>query len=177
MVVIGIDLAGKETNPTGICVLHNKEVRTYIQYRDEEIVDTVNKEQPEIVAIDAPLTKGIRLCDKMLREYGVLPANYPGMNTLAERGIRIVERLENFNVIEVSVEVTKRLLGFVENEPIRIQKKFIEMGFSGDVVSKKLSDDEIDAVICAITGELHLLGKTKEIGNKNGRIVVPDVNI
>jgi predicted nuclease with RNAse H fold len=177
MVVIGIDLAGKETNPTGICILNNKEIRTYIRHSDEEIVSTVNKEQPEIVAIDAPLSTGIRLCDKMLREYGVLPANYPGMNTLAERGMRIAKRLENFNVIEVSVEVTRRLLGFVEKEPIKIQKKLVEMGFSGDVVVKKLSADEIDAILCAITGELHILGKTKEIGNKKDRIVVPDVNI
>lgn len=177
MVVIGIDLAGKETNPTGICILHNKEIQTRVLYRDEEIISTVNREQPEIVAIDAPLSTGIRLCDKMLREYGVLPANYPGMTTLAERGMRIARTLEHFNVIEVSAKVTRRLLGFVEKEPIKVQKKLIEMGFSGDVVSKKLSPDEIDAILCAITGQLHLLGKTKEIGNKNDKIVIPDVNI
>lgn len=177
MVIIGIDLAGKETNPTGICVLRNREVQTYITHHDEEIINLVNKESPEIVAVDAPLSTGIRLCDKMLREYGVLPANYPGMTTLTKRGMKIAEKLKTFNVIEVSAEVTKRLLGFLEKEPIKIQKKLIEMGFLGDVVSKKLTSDEIDAVFCAITGELHILGKTKEIGNEKGKIVVPNVNI
>jgi len=54
--LIGLDLAGKSSRPSGICLWWGKEVRTFVLYTDNEIIRLVKIFQPDIVAIDAPLS-------------------------------------------------------------------------------------------------------------------------
>lgn len=80
MIAVGIDLAGKEKNPTGLCSIFRKEecgeVMLSTLYRNKDIVEYANSMNPDIVAIDAPLIEGeikIREGDRILKKYGALP--------------------------------------------------------------------------------------------------------
>jgi len=56
MLVVGLDLAGVEGRPTGLCVLDYMKAETSLVYTDEEILKRIKGIRPEIVAIDAPLS-------------------------------------------------------------------------------------------------------------------------
>ena len=57
MKIIGIDLAGSEKRKTGICVLNEKlEANCFCVFKDKEILDLIEKERPDLIAIDAPLS-------------------------------------------------------------------------------------------------------------------------
>ena len=83
MSVLGLDLAGVETRPTGLCVLMDMKAKTSLVYLDEEIVKRVEESKPKVVAIDAPLSLPagresidqktsihLRECDKELLKKG-----------------------------------------------------------------------------------------------------------
>ncbi len=55
MSIIGLDLAGVERRPTGFCLLHGLNVETCLIYTDKEILEKTRRNQPQVVAIDAPL--------------------------------------------------------------------------------------------------------------------------
>jgi len=53
---MGIDLAGKVDNPTGICILNADESRGYEMdmgtlYTDEEILGKINRVQPSLIVM------------------------------------------------------------------------------------------------------------------------------
>jgi len=110
--VIGVDLAGSENRPTGLCFLRGKMVKTKLVYGDEEISKEVTEFKPSLVAIDAPLSFPkdmnskylVRRCDKELRKLGIrfFSINLAGMRRLTERGIRLKLEFERkgFEVIE-----------------------------------------------------------------------------
>jgi len=54
--VVGVDLAGSEDRPSGLCFLCEKEVVTKLAYGDEEILKEIESFRPSVVAIDAPLS-------------------------------------------------------------------------------------------------------------------------
>ncbi len=56
MVVVGLDLAGVETRPTGFCLLDGFRAETRLVYTNEEILTTTLAASPDVVAIDAPLS-------------------------------------------------------------------------------------------------------------------------
>ena len=56
----------------------------------------------------------------------------------------------------------------------KIQQIFIGMGLEGNLKTRRLTPPETDVVTAALTGHLHLQGKTEQIGdNKEGYIAVP----
>lgn len=185
---LGIDLAGTEKRPTGICLLSVKDeekfIKTKILYTDEEIISEFSSENPLIIAIDAPLSKGKfgnRKCDIELRNYGALPITLRGMKKLTERGIKISkifnELIKNSNknskVIEVFATASGKILGFYDNDSFQEQKKLMKV-FKG-IDNKILKKDEIDAIFCAITAYLHYLNKTVEIGDEEGKVIIPKI--
>ena len=187
MKIVGIDLAGNPKNDTGFCDLEvtsgKKSVTTKILHFDVEIIGGVEKTNPEIIAIDAPLTySGVpRKCDGELREYGSLPVTLRGMEVLAIRGKQLAEELKakNFKVIEVFSTASAKILGFY-SEPgksaeRKMQKKLLKANLSGDIERKFLTKDELDAVFAAITGYLYLSGSTRTVGDDSGKIVIPEV--
>jgi len=54
--VSGIDLAGVPHRPTGLCILKGLKAKTALLYSDEEILNYIQNEKPDLVAIDAPLS-------------------------------------------------------------------------------------------------------------------------
>lgn len=116
--IAGLDLAGVPRRPSGWCALKRLEAETALLYSDDEILNSVRKEKPDLVAIDAPLTlppgrKSIsersefhlRPCDEELRRRKIpfFPITLGPMRLLTERGIglrRLLEK-EGFCVVEV----------------------------------------------------------------------------
>lgn len=183
MKVVGIDLAGNPKNDTGFCILEVKDdkkiVKTSLLHSDSEIIDKIKEVNPELIAIDAPLTfSGInRKCDDELQSYGTLPVTLRGMEILAKRGTELAKELRKlkFRVIEIFATASAKILGFYDQNEKNMQNNLMNSDLEGDIQRRILTRDEIDAIFSALTGYLHLNGSTKEIGDENGKIVVPKV--
>ena len=84
MSIVGVDLAGVETRPTGFCVFDNMVVATWMLYTDKEILQRINPIKPRLIAIDASLclprgrkrieertSVHLRECDRALLNMGI----------------------------------------------------------------------------------------------------------
>jgi predicted nuclease with RNAse H fold len=189
--VAGIDLAGVPHRASGWCLLDGLKAKTALLYSDEEILDLVRREKPELVAIDAPLTlppgrKSIdertdnhyRLCDMELRRQKIpfFPITLGPMRVLTKRGIMLREILEDegFRVVEIypggaqdiwHIPRAKRSLSGLRDG---LRKR----GISG--LKKQCTDHELDAASGALVGLHFLQGKAHVYGDfKSGAIIMP----
>jgi hypothetical protein len=157
MRVVGIDLAGKEKNPTGFCILTEKGAETMVFYYDRDIVEETEKANPDVVAIDAPFTFApdsyFREGERLLMEMGFRPLspNFPNMKPLVIRARRLLKLLGRYKVIEVFPQASQKILGLARE--------------------KGASKDRFDALVCALTGKYYLEGKYIELGKE--KIVIP----
>ena len=165
MRVVGIDLAGLETNETGFCVLDFEGDKDKIVVKrvltDREILDEVENINQEkkvgVIAIDAPFDwpeQGyLRKSDIMLKNRGFAPLSpvFPGMKPLTRRGKMIsgILKKRGFQVIEVFSKASEKIFG--------LDKK------------KAANKDEYDALICALTGKSFLQGNYEDLEG----IVIP----
>jgi len=178
MKIIGIDLAGFEKNDTGLCIFENKVVRVKIVKTDQEIIDAIDRESPDLVCIDGPITLPIQIqrkADLELKQYGALPPLLGGMRYLTMRGNRLREKLVGYRIIEVLNRATVKILGFAYPNPAERQKALLAMDIKGDIENRQLTKDEVDSITAAITGYLYLEGKTQEVGDEEGIIIVPKI--
>jgi predicted nuclease with RNAse H fold len=181
-IIVGIDLAGVATNPTGWALLKNKAISTYHLYHDEEILKRSTDCRPHLIAVDAPLSLPkkdiLRKADRDMykRGYPVFPPRFPAMEKLTLRAIRMVQEItrRGINVIEVHPTSTRKALKMPTKDWKKIQTIFLRIGLEGDLKTRALTAHEIDAVTATLTGHLHLQGKTELIGDEEeGYIVVP----
>lgn len=181
--VAGIDLAGSEKNDTGFCLLVDeggkKRVNTCLLKGDSDILLQCKLARPDIVAIDAPLTRAnnayMRLADEELKQYGALPQNLRGMTYLVDRGVKLgAELKKEFKVIEVYNTATAKILGFYDKDDSAMQKRLAAM-LEGDLKQRMLKRDELDAISSALAGFLYAQGKTAQVGDDEGKIVIPKV--
>lgn len=160
--VIGIDLAGSENNRSGFSVIkeefNQKDTKSRTIFTDLEIIEEIKRSKPVIVAIDAPITskKQNRKVDEEMKKYGALSLALPGMQILTNRAYNLAGEIKKFGsrVIEVNPRATADILGI---EP--------------DTLSK--STHQANAILAAMTGFLYLEEKTKEIGESDGKIIIP----
>jgi hypothetical protein len=190
MSVVGLDLAGVEDRPTGLCILKDMKAETSLAYSDEEILKTIEGIRPEIVAIDAPLSlptgRGsmeqrtnvhLRECDKELRQRGIrfFPITLGPMRKLTTRGIKLREILENkhFRVIEVYPGGAQDILRIPRKQQglEKLRAGLENLGING--LNDRMSDHELDAVTCAFVGKLFLEGKSVTYGSSEQAIVMP----
>jgi len=174
MISVGIDLAGKPCNPTGICILKidSKEISLKTVYSDEEILKEIYiyPSDRTILAIDAPLMKDskpkLRLADKLLKKYGAMPPTMKSMKYLSIRAFNLSRefKLKGYKVIEVFPTATAKILGIFNKDYTKISKAL-------DIEPK--NKHELDAYLCALTGKLFLQGKTIEVGDDEGKIILP----
>ncbi len=158
LVFCGIDLAAKEKNPTGIAFIDikGKILEEALLFSNKEIVRSVLRIKPRVVAIDAPLSFPIegkmRDEERKLRKegYNVFPF-FDSMRELAKRGIEMDRMLDIFTVIEVCPSVSAKILG--------IQRE-----------RNKLRRHVEDAKIAAVTAKLFYEGKCNLI---SGRFYIP----
>jgi len=192
MIVVGIDLAANHKKQSGFCIMNeNLEVKTFLLFTDNEILDYVKHYNPELIAVDAPLSLPmgrksleeksnihLRLCDRELLELGIkfFPITLGPMRKLTKRGIKLKQMLENlgYKVIEVFPGATQDILGLVrKNQGIdKLREGLISLGIKG--IKNEMNDDELDAITCALTGLLYLKGECIELGDKKeGILIIP----
>lgn len=190
MLVVGLDLAGVEGRPSGLCVLKGMKAETSRVYSDDEVLKRIEESEPEIVAIDAPLSLPcgresieqrtnvhLRECDKELLRRGIkfFPVTLGPMRKLTSRGISLKRTLENkrFRVIEVYPGGAQDILGIPRKQRglNRLLAGLKKAGVRG--LNSRMSDHELDAVTCALVGKLHLEGKSVMYGTSEQAIIMP----
>lgn len=190
MVVVGLDLAGSEARPSGLCILRDMSAETCVLYSDEEIIHSIEHSKPEIIAIDAPLSlpKGrksleqrspihLRECDRELlkRRIRFFPVTLGPMRKLTARGIRLRKILEKkgFKVIEVYPGGAQDVLGIPRKQHglDKLRKGLQKMRIKG--LSERMTHDELDAVTSALVGKMFLEDRTETFGKIDGQIVMP----
>lgn len=192
--IAGVDLAGIETNPTGVCLLDGREVRTFLPYTDNQIIDLLVGSSPVIIAIDAPLAlpvgrkikngeivgdrlKHFRSCDGELLKLHIrfFPITLGGMRKLTIRGIILKRKLERigFCVIETYPGAAYDIWGIPRKNTNLLIKFFKEkFKLKGDVEKKGITIDELDSITCALVGKLYLQRKTISIGNPQEALMI-----
>lgn len=195
MKVIGIDLAGVETKPTGFCVLDEKlNAEVCIVYKDKKIVQKVLEMKPEVVAVDAPLAlpKGrkslekrsdvhLRECDKQLLRMGIkfFPITLGPMRKLTRRGLKLRKTLERkgFKVIETYPGAAQDILKIPRKRRgvEKLKNSLIKIGITG--IENCRNADELDAVTCALVGKMYLEKNYLAIGDaKEILMILPKLN-
>ncbi len=187
--VMGIDLAGSDRRNTGICIIDEDLVKIACTRRtDDEILELFGEHAPALIAIDAPLSlpegrthidekndKHFRECDLMLRKLGIkfFPITLGPMRMLTKRGFKLKNELEKRGAIAVEAYpgANYDVWGVKRKDKGEITAKFSELGFKLD--EQDYSQDELDAVCCAITGNLILSGKAKALKGRDGCIWIP----
>ena len=190
--VVGIDLAGSPKRNTGICTL-KKDNLTFctIVHTDQEIINYIEKENPTLIAIDAPLNlppgrksmedkngEHFRPCDRELLRRGIrfFPITLGPMRLLTKRGIHLKRVLtrRGYPVIEVYPGAAQDIwhTGRKQEGLSKLSKGLEKLGLKG--LNNKMNGDELDAVTAALVGQLFLHGKAEVLGNfKRGGIVIP----
>lgn len=190
MTVVGLDLAGVETRPTGFCLLRQMTAETLLLYTDAQILNVIEESKPGIVAIDAPLTlppgrknieertgTHLRPCDEELlrRRIRFFPVTLGPMRKLTLRGITLKMAIQalNFKVIEVYPGGAQDVLQIPRKQQgLKLLKRGLEkLGLNG--LTENLSDHELDAVTCAYVGKLFLEGKACTYGTEDYAIIMP----
>jgi len=190
MLIVGLDLAGVETRPTGFCTLADMRADTCCMYTDAEILKSIRGVKPAVVAIDAPLSLPpgrkslqertnvhLRECDRELLRRGIkfFPITLGPMRKLTERGIRLRFELESEGCVAIEVYPggAQDVLGIVRKQRglDRLKAGLQGLGIKG--LENELSDHELDAVTCAYVGKLFVEGNAVTYGASDGGIVMP----
>ncbi|TDA32386.1 MAG: hypothetical protein DSO02_05490 [Hadesarchaea archaeon] len=179
MRIMGVDLAGIPTNPSGIALLRGSTLRTLLVHEDEEIEKLCEREGVKLVAVDAPLSfpkhGSLRPSDLALIRMGfrVFPPTFSGMRSLTSRGISLSLNLrkKKIVVIEVHPKTSGKIL-FGTSKREEWARTLVKRGWE---IKGKKGIHELDACVSAITGHLYLLGKTIEVGGKGG-IIIPAIS-
>lgn len=202
--VVGIDLTGSESRPSGWCILDGREVTTARLGGDEEIIARTLKERPHVVSIDSPLTLpegriavhdddpgryvyGImRYSERLLKRRGVnvYPALIPSMQRLTARGIRLAQafRSMGFPVIESYPGAAQDIMGIPRKRKglEYLEQGLAEFGVSGAFINEQLTHDELDAITSAIVGVFFWAGRVERLGSDpigEEALMIPDLRV
>jgi hypothetical protein len=189
LVVVGVDLAGSPRRATGVCVLRGVQARTHVAYTDEEILSLIDRAQPDIVPIDAPLSlpdgratihdrsgEHFRECDRELRRRGIrfFPVTLGPMRMLTERGLAIKAKIEQlgYRAVECYPGGAQDLWGIPrQRRNLRgLRRGLAELGVRG--LTEAMTGDELDGVTAALVGRWFLLGRGEMLGGEAG-ILMP----
>ncbi|MDI6724656.1 MAG: DUF429 domain-containing protein [Methanobacterium sp.] len=182
--IVGIDLAGKPENPTGICFLNSDQLGFSTVFEDNEILSFIFEASPSLVVIDAPLSlpKGrcclsnecscsevgghFRKAEVEMRKYGrTLPLTFRGMRMLTERGIKLADELKKkYEVIESHPGTIQKILGLRNSGEVG---KYFDL-------PKNISEHELDAALLVIAGIFYFKNEFMEFGDiEEGIIILP----
>jgi predicted nuclease with RNAse H fold len=190
MKVTGIDLAGVESRPTGLCIMDDLLCpSTSLLYADDEILDKTLECAPGVVAIDAPLAlpRGrksltrrskihLRECDRELLRMGIkfFPLTLGPMRHLTERGMRLRAELEKkgLMVIETYPGAAQDILHIPRKGKglEKLSQGLSQAGVRG--LNTGLTGDELDAITCALVGIFYLRGKYRAIGDPDEILMI-----
>lgn len=190
--VVGIDLAGSPKRNTGICTLRGMTVSSCeTVYTDEEILTHVDRANPNLIAIDAPLNlppgrkriedrngEHFRPCDRELLKRGIrfFPITLGPMRSLTTRGIALKKKLSRrgYKVIEMYPGAAQDVWGIARKQDglTKLRRGLEKLGLKG--LENRMNGDELDAATGALVGKLFLEGKAEVLGNfRQGAIIIP----
>ena len=190
MSIVGLDLAGVETRPTGFCILQGMTVETSDLYSDSEIIEKTLQAQPLVILIDAPLSlppgrksleertgNHLRDSDRALLKMGIkiFPVTLGPMRKLTQRGIKMRETFEalGYSVLEAYPGGAQDVLG-IPRKRQGIEKLYMGLAALGlEGLKQDSSDHELDAATIAYVGKLFLEGQTIIYGDPKLGIVMP----
>ncbi|MEO7715227.1 MAG: DUF429 domain-containing protein [Capsulimonas sp.] len=196
--VVGIDLTGSESRPSGWCLMEGAHAETRRIKTDEEMLRRIADAAPALVSIDSPLSLpagrlrvddedptraefGInRECERVLRKrgVGVYPPLLPSMQALTARGIALAQRIRDLGVpvIEGFPGVAQDILGIPRKKAsvTYLRDGLARFGILGEFQEGRVSHDELDAITVAITGLFYLAGRYEALGDEQeGCLIVP----
>jgi uncharacterized protein len=192
--VLGLDLAGSPKRPTGCCLLSGpRDARTWVAFSDSELLALPALARPDLIIIDAPLSlpRGrrtiddrsgphLRECDRELlrRKIRFFPLTLGPMRMLTERGMRLATDFTaaGFDVVEGYPGASQDLLGIPRKQAgVGVLRRGLrQLGMDGDLRTRSLTHDELDAVTIAWVGRQHLAGRSLVIGDPTeGLMVLP----
>ena len=189
---IGIDLAGVERNPSGVCYVRGRVlVEIGSLYSDDELISWILSRRPTVVAIDAPFglpRQGkMRDVDSLMKRLGLnpLPPVLEGMRKLVERTVRLIEILQARRVVvlETFPAGVIRVLGYRRkprsfSERYRIATELLRaFGIRRDVSLAHLSPHEFDALLCALTAFAYDHGLAIGIRGDEGTVWFASLNV
>ena len=151
---------------------------------------------PDVVSIDAPLflpkgrssleQKGpphLRVCDRELLRMKIrfFPISLGPMRLLTARGMRLRKAFEEegLKVIEGYPGAVQDILGMPRKQAgiEELRRALVEFGVRGGIKKKEITGDELDAITCAILGEMYLDGSYQAIGAEDeGFMILPDLS-
>jgi len=195
MKAVGIDLAGSERRPTGICVLEGRKGSVWVVHTDREILEAVG-EDTQVVAIDAPLSlpRGrcclrddcpcagrahFRACDLELRRLKIkfFPITLGPMRRLTLRGLALKEKLEKsgLRVFETYPGAAQDIWGIPRQKyPQGLKQGLKRFKLRGNWSRSGVTKDELDALTCALVARENLRRNTITIGDpEEGLMILP----
>ena len=193
MTFVGIDLAGSPKRPTGFCVADsNKRVKCEVLFTDNELLEAVKETAPKIVAIDAPLAlpKGrhcleehcrgrahFRACDRVLSRMRIryFPITIGPMRMLTARWMLLTKRFRRLGVesIETFPGAAQDILGIPRKQDgLEALQQALARVCTGDVVRRRLTGDELDAINCAIVARDYAMGSYLAIGDPSEVLMI-----
>ncbi|HEX9113591.1 MAG TPA: DUF429 domain-containing protein [Nitrospirota bacterium] len=191
-IVVGIDLAGSPLRNTGICTLRGMTITSIdTLHTDQEILDYIKRIQPDLIAVDAPLTlppgrtsleernaEHFRPSDRDLMKRGIrfFPITLGPMRMLTARGIGLKKKLvrRGYAVIEIYPGAAQDIFGMGRKQHglLKLLRGLKRQGLKG--LKREMNGDELDAATGALVGRMYLKGQAEVLGDlTTGAIVVP----
>lgn len=186
--IVGIDLAGKPSSRTGICLLKGTWAQTTVAHTDDDIVQFVQNAQPDLISIDAPLSlpKGrtsvydddparesagiMRYCERELKRRNVncYPALIRSMQELTRRGIYLAERFRKngYPVIECFPGAAQDIVQLPRKrtDESLLKSGLSKLGIRGPFRKEAICHDELDAITASLVGQFFISGFYEPLG-------------
>lgn len=186
--IVGIDLAGKTSSRTGLCLLEGNFAQTKVAHTDEDIIQFVQNSQPNLISIDAPLslpkgrsnvydddpsrkTAGImRYCERELkhRDINSYPALIRSMQELTKRGICLAEQFRKigYPVIECFPGAAQDVVQLPRKrtDESLLKQGLIKFGINGPFRKQPICHDELDAITASLVGQFFISGFYEPLG-------------
>ena len=198
--IVGIDLTGSESRPSGWCFIQNGQAVTRRIGSDEGLIQATMETKPELISIDSPLSlpKGritvtdddpgrqlfgiTRECERILKKRGVnvYPSLIQSMQALTARGIRLARHFRNLGV--PVIESYPGAAQDIMNIPRKgadlglLKAGLVEFGIGGDFEKQEISHDELDAITSAAVGLFFMSGNFEGLGNEEEEyLIIPEI--
>ena len=202
---IGIDLGWKDKRTTGICILTKNDCLKCEDVFGKNVLKALSPylKNTEVIAIDAPLTKGrgkgaMRLYEKFLstsifRKEKVNPLPPALMPQFHQFAMELTKELEekgfvlDLNLIEVFPTFIKKVCRsrflsincpclvdeLRSSSPSAFARLVDELRSSSPSAFARVTENQKSALICAKTALLHSQFKTRWLGYKDGFLFLP----
>ena len=199
--VVGIDLTGSESRPSGWCLLDERTATTKLVASDRDLLSETIRTKPHLVSIDSPLSlpRGrtrvsdddpgrsrygiMRECERTLKRRGinVYPSLIPSMQRLTARGIRLANRFRELGipVIESYPGAAQDIMGIPRKRAglDLLRAGLARFGVEGSWQFSDASHDELDAITSAVVGVFFWSGKFEALGSADEDfLIIPDLN-